>query len=175
MFEDNDKVHVIDSMLAVGGMRLIVEEINKYRDQSIQTILEKVDALIPRIRVLAIPETLDYLFKGGRLSKLEWLVGSLLNIKPIITFVDGNVKVDAKKIGLANSMKYIAGELNREADPSYHIIPSYTYKDNNLKKLIALTNKSLYRSMTEFDNLDPVIACHWGPNAFGFIYVKKEN
>lgn len=175
MFDGNEKVAVIDSLTAVGGIRILVEEINKYKDQSLDFIVDKVNALIPKIRVMAIPETLDYLLKGGRLSKKDWFLGSMLNIKPVISLPGGNVKVLAKKIGLKNAMKHIAQSLiDENCDENYPIVPSYTYTDTNLKTLISMTDKKYHKQMTEFDNLDPVIACHWGPNAFGYIYVTKE-
>ncbi|MCH5180794.1 MAG: DegV family protein [Erysipelotrichales bacterium] len=175
LFEDNKKVHVIDSLSAVGGMRILVEEINKYRNRPVDEIIKHVENFIPRIKILAIPETLNYLAKGGRLSRKEWLIGSSLHIKPVITFKDGCVKTDAKKIGLKTAMKYIANEMTRLVDTNYTIVPSYTYNDKNLRNLINMVDSSYQKSMCEFDNLDPVLACHWGPNAFGFIFVKKEN
>lgn len=175
LFENNNKVNVIDSLSAVGGIKLIVEEINRNRDKSVEEIIEKVQALIPKIKIMAIPETLTYLLKGGRLSRKEWLLGSILNIKPIISIINGNVRVLAKKIGLKNAMKYIAEELEKQkCDENYPIIASYTYKDNNLKKLIDLVDDKYKSQISEFDNLDPVIACHWGPNAFGFIFISKD-
>ncbi len=175
LFEDNKKVRVVDSRLAVGGIRILVEEINKNRDKSLDEIEEKLKNLIPRIKILAIPETLEYLMKGGRLSKTEWLLGTVLKIKPVITFKDGKVCVDAKKIGLRHSMKYIVSELDRlGVDENYPIVASYTYKDQNLKNLIEMTDKKYLPLMSQFDNLDPAIAAHWGPNAFGFIFVTKN-
>jgi len=100
MFEGNEKVAVIDSLTAVGGIKIIVNEINKYKDKPLDFIVDKVNALIPRIKVVAIPETLDYLLKGGRLSKKDWFLGSMLNIKPIISLPGGNVRVLAKKLDL---------------------------------------------------------------------------
>lgn len=175
MFKDNNKVAVIDSLTAVGGVRIIVQEINKYKKtESMEFIVNKVNQLIPRIKVLAIPETLDYLLKGGRLSKKEWLLGSILKIKPVIELSKKGVNVIAKKIGLASSMKYIVNALTEfNCDENYAIVPSFTYKDDNLKKLISLTEEKYQKQMIEFDNLDPAIACHWGPNAFGFIFVSK--
>ena len=51
-------MHLVDSRCAVGGMRLIVDEINKNRDLDVKEILENVNELIQRIRIAAIHETL---------------------------------------------------------------------------------------------------------------------
>lgn len=175
LFEGNPKVKVLDSCLAVGGMRLIVDEINKNRDKSLDEIEEIVNKFIPRIKIMAIPETLDYLFRGGRLSKVEWLIGSVLKIKPIIGFKDGKVSVLSKKIGLKNGMKYIAESLSTyECDENYDIVASYTYDKTNLDTLIQMTDEKYRPLMRIVDNLDPAIACHWGPNAFGYVFVAKK-
>ena len=173
-FEDYKNVRVIDSYSAVGGIRLIVDEINKYRDKTLDFIVEKVNNLIPRICIMAIPETLTYLMRGGRLSKTEWLLGSILIVKPVIGFEDGKVHVIAKKHGLKSGMKYICSALeNLECDPNHEIIASYTYDDSNLKKLVSMTDEKYKPQIKVYDNLDPAIACHWGPNAFGYIFVRK--
>jgi len=175
LFENNAKVRVVDSLSAVGGLRLIVEEINRNRDLPEDEIIEKVNALIPKIRVIAIPETLDYLLKGGRLSKKEWLFGSILNLKPLITITDGVVKVASKKIGLRSAMRECADTLIKQnCDTSYPIIASYTYDDSNLHKLTDMVSDEYKSAVSVKDNLCPVIACHWGPNAFGFIFVSKN-
>ncbi|MGN0812156.1 MAG: DegV family protein [Candidatus Coproplasma sp.] len=174
LFKDNDKVTVIDSLSAVGGVKLIVKEINKYRDKPTEFIVKKVKRLIPKIRIFAIPQTLDYLLRGGRLSRKQWAIGSVLQVKPVITVTNGNVEVFAKKIGLKNAMKFIAAKTAELADCNYEIIPSYTYDDNNLKQLITMTDKKVCGAMGVPDNVDPVIACHWGPYAFGYVFIEKE-
>ena len=63
LFQDEPKVHIVDSETACGGMKILVREINKYRDENIEVVLEKIRNLIPRIRVYAVPETLSYLHK----------------------------------------------------------------------------------------------------------------
>ena len=172
LFKDNEKVRVIDSKTAVGGIKIIVKEINKYRDQSLDFIVNKINELIPRIRVYAVPETLNYLHKGGRLNTLGYIVGSLFNLKPIIE-LRHIVSVASKQIGIVRAMRYII-DLLVNCDINFPIVPSYTYKDDNLDKLINMADDKYKNVMIEKDNIDPAIAAHWGPNAFGFIFVSKK-
>lgn len=175
LFAENPKVRVIDSRMAVGGMRFLVEEAMKYKEEALDFVEEKVKALIPRIRIMAIPETLDYLLRGGRLSKTSWMLGSLLSIRPVIGFTDGKVDVIVKKRGLKQGMKYIVDALTElNCDKEYGIIASYTYNRDNLDELVTMAGPEWKNSMRVYDNLDPAIACHWGPNAFGFIFVQGE-
>lgn len=171
LFEDNPKVHVIDSRTAVGGMKILVREANKYLHEAIDFVKEKIHALIPRIKVLAVPETLDYLHKGGRLSSAGWAVGTLLRIKPIIE-LKHTVQVANKSIGLKSAMRFILSALDK-CDTSHPIVPSYTYSTENLDEMISKTKPEYQAVMVEKDNIDPAIAAHWGPNAFGYIFVEK--
>ena len=175
LFEDNKNVLVVDSMCAVGGIRLIVDFLNKNKDKSLEEIPSLLDSFIPRIHVMAIPETLSYLLKGGRLSKAEWLLGSILQIKPTIGFKDGKVRVLAKNRGLKKAMKDVVAQLDElKCDPEYDIIASYTYDKKNVLDLIDMTDEKYKSQIRVFDNLDPAVACHWGPNAFGFIFVSEK-
>lgn len=175
MFAEYSNVRVIDSLSAVGGVKIIVKEINKMKDKSLDEIVETINKLAKRIRIFAIPETLNYLLRGGRLSKKEWLLGTMLNIKPIITLKDGFVKVASKAIGIKKAMKAVVEALKKhKCDKNYPIVPSYTYNKGNLDGLVAMTDEEFKSQMIEYDNLDPVIASHWGPNAFGYIFVGEE-
>ncbi len=175
LFSGNSRVRVIDTKTAVGGIRILVGEALKHKDEPLDEIARAISELIPRIRVIAIPETLEYLHRGGRLSRAAFTVGSVLHLKPLITLdsSDGQVKVLAKALGIRRSMETLVGHLS-SADTSYPIVPSYTYDRSNIERLVSMTDESLRAAMTEYDDLDFAIACHWGPSAFGFIFVAKE-
>lgn len=85
LFADEPRVRVIDTKTAVGGVRILVMEAQKYLNESLDFVAEKIVTLIPRIKIVAIPDTLDYLQRGGRLSKAAWVFGSILQLKPFIT------------------------------------------------------------------------------------------
>ncbi len=175
LFSDNEKVHLIDSRCAVGGMRLIVDEINKNRDLEVKEILAKVDDLIPRIRIAAIPETLEYLHKGGRLSTKEYILGTAIHLKPLIGFENGKVKMVGKAIGLRRAMKALNDLVDKDGvDTDYQIVASMTNSKENLENLIRGLNLKYKELIKNYDDLDHAIAAHWGPNAFGYIYVKAK-
>ena len=171
-FEDNNDVYVIDSLSAVGGIRILINEIKKHLNKGIHFILDKVEKLKHKIRILAVPETLDYLHKGGRLSAMGYFVGSLLRIKPLITFENGKVKVYSKEHGMKASMRKISEEL-KNCDENYEIVASYTHNRENLDVLVSKIDEKYKKLIEVYDDLDLAIASHWGPNAFGFIYVEE--
>ena len=175
LFAEYEKVEVFDSKLAVGGIRFLVEEANRYQNETMETVIDKLNQLLPRIVIAAIPETLDYLLAGGRLSKSSWMMGKLLSIVPIITFIDGRVEVLAKKRGIKQGKKALVELIQTdEADKSYGLIASYTYNKGNIEDVIQMLPQEYKEAVTVYDDLCHSIACHWGPNAYGFIYVKNN-
>ena len=175
MFQDEEKVHVIDCKSVVGGIKIIVEEINRHRDKPIEVVLQKIQDILPKIRIVAIPDTLEYLYRGGRLSKVAYLAGNAMQLKPFIAIdnEDGGVKMINKVLGRKKALKMLANFLvTEDCDINYPIIPSYTYDETNLDELIAVTDDKYKEAMIEYDNLDPAIACHLGAGAFGYIFVS---
>ena len=123
---------------------------------------------VTRVALIGINESTSHLIA-------ELKERSFLKIKPIIGFKNGKVSVIAKKIGIKNGMKYICEQLKElECDENYDIIASYTYNKKNLDTLIEMADEKYRPLMKVVDNLDPAIACHWGPGAFGFIFVAKK-
>lgn len=175
LFEENKKVLVLDSKCAVGGIRLIVDFLNKNKDIPFNQIEKRVEEFIPKIQIMAIPETLRNLLRGGRLSKAEWLLGSILQIKPTIGFKDGKVRVLSKNRGIKKAMKEVVSMLEElDCDTSYDIIASYTFNKVNVDELVSMTPDKYKEAIRVYDNLDPAIAVHWGPNAFGYVFVSKK-
>lgn len=172
VFGGEKRVRVVDSQTAVGGVKILVKEANKYLDNDLDFVVEKLNQLIPKIKVLAVPETLEYLYKSGRLSRAGYVVGSLLKIKPIIE-LKGTVKVVDKALGAKIAMKRILSALCN-CDLNYPIVPSYTKNADRLDELILRTDEKYVSVMIDKDDLDHAIACHWGEGAFGYIFVEKR-
>lgn len=177
LFDGNEHIKIYDTKGAVGLNRILIKcVVNEYRDKvSLDELTKKMDELLPRIMLAAIPESLEYLHRGGRMAKSEFVVGSLLKIKPVLTLVNGKVKVLAKKIGLKLAKKYLAELINEDADEAYPIVPTYVYDESNINEVLEKVRPELQKNMTEKDNVNPSLACHWGPNCFGFMYVSKKH
>ncbi len=173
LFDEYENVEVFDSKLAVGGIRFLVDEALKYQNESMEFVVEKLNQLVPRIVIAAMPETLDYLLAGGRLSKSSWMMGKLLSIIPIISFINGRVEVLLKKRGIKQCMRTVVDMIQTDhADKEYGIIAAYTYNKGNVDNMIQMLPEDYKNAISVYDDLCSSIACHWGPNAFGFIYVK---
>ncbi len=93
MIEKKCPIEVVDSQSVTMGLGLIsiaAATVAK-AGGSLQQVLEEAKQAIPNIRLLGLLDTLKYLLLGGRIGKAKALVGSILNVKPMITLKDGEV------------------------------------------------------------------------------------
>jgi len=172
---DYDQIYIVDTLSATRGAQILVEYAHKLRDEGhdAATIAEKVDNLKSRIKILAVVDTLEYLYKGGRLNRATAAVGELANLIPIITVKDGKMAVSGKCIGrnkaLATLTKMIT-ECGIDTDfPAYSI---YAYGEENTEKLEEkLTAAGIH--VTKRLQIGSTIGCHIGPGAYGLIFVTK--
>ena len=89
------KVHVVDSRNIAIGLAILTEYSLRLVDEgkSAAEIVELLHQQRERVRLMAVVDTLEYLQRGGRLSKTAAIAGGILSIKPIIALVDGEIKV----------------------------------------------------------------------------------
>ena len=103
--EFEGKVKVVDSLNAAIGERLLCQLALKLVEDglSFDEIVEQLEIMKHKINLIAIVDTLEYLKKGGRISKTIAFAGELLAIKPVISVVEGEVKVIGKARGSKNA------------------------------------------------------------------------
>jgi DegV family protein with EDD domain len=102
-----DGVELVDSELATCGVALLVHRLLALMDTGVPE--EEFKAYIERFLknkiMLFIPTTLDQLAKGGRIGRASHLMGTLLNIKPVLSIKDGVVDVHKKVRGLGQALE----------------------------------------------------------------------
>ncbi len=134
-------------------------------------IIKAMEELRPKLRIYACLDTLENLRKGGRLSGLTAVVGSMLKIKPVITFgLDGAVEMLSKQFGMNKGLGYISSLVNADKiDYTKPVYLIYTQNDKNAELLLAKTGIK----HTEKCNICPVIGTHIGPDAAGIVFALK--
>ena len=176
---DYDGVYLIDSRSATVGERLLLLQAVKLRDEgrSAAEIVSELEALKGRICIWASLDTLEYLCKGGRLSRTAAGIGSLANMKPIITLLpDGTVSVFKKCIGQKRSMDQIIQLMeSKRPDPAYPVFGLYTYDRSNCDALLArMEEHGQCRPVEDCLNIGPSIGSHVGIGAYGVAYIAAE-
>ena len=177
MTEDLD-VALVDSLSATVGERLLVQEACRMRDaggKTAQEIAEALRLLVPRVRIFACLDTLEYLARGGRIPKAVADVGMLVKLKPLVTVSpDGLVAMAGKAIGRHRAGDAIMKLMERHPiDPRYPLIPLYTGGRENCIAFLRQTAQAGYAcSIEEAVSIGPTIGSHVGPGAFGVAYIS---
>jgi hypothetical protein len=176
MMEEYENVRVIDTLTTICGLRFLVNEALKLEVDNLDELEIKLCNLQKRIRIIAGIDTLEYLYKGGRLTKTASLVGNVIGLKPLISVIDGKVVVLAKRRGRKHAMQYVLDKFQTSnIDYNYPVYGIYSMNKMNYQELYnALTDEKLRRAVQNYENIAPVIGCHVGPGAYGFVFIDKE-
>ena len=174
--EFDGKVFVVDSRSAAIGAGLLVEWALKLAEEGKngQEILEALIEKRKEIRLFAMVDTLEYLKKGGRLSSTVAFVGGVLNLKPIITLEEGEIKVAGKARGQKaafSTLTKICQEAGVNTEEPYML--GYTgISDENLTKYMA-ENSDLWPADSEKTIIGATIGTHAGPGAVAMAFFAK--
>ena len=167
------KVHVVDSRNIAIGSAILVEYALRLVDEgkSVAEIVELLNQQRDRVRLMAVVDTLEYLQRGGRLSKTAAIAGGILSIKPIIALEDGEIKVLAKGRGVKQAVSLLNQEIAKAG------------RDETLPALLGYTGTSaeqLHKYRQENEDLWPhevpesvvcgVVGTHAGPGAIAVAF-----
>jgi DegV family protein with EDD domain len=142
---------------------------------SLQAVAEKVKNMIPVTRMIQTADTLKYLYMGGRIGKARQLVGTLLNIKPLISMEDGEIV--ALGIARSRSQAYQAMvDKVEEAVGKSKIKVAYVHAGarQEMEKLSKLVENRLSAVESFVAELSPALAVHTGPGTAGLCYTPAE-
>ncbi|MCF0106870.1 MAG: DegV family protein [Holdemanella sp.] len=169
---DYDKIALFDTQSGTIGEKLFVYKAVELRKQgaSIEKIIEELNKMVPKVKMYAVMDTLEYLAKSGRIPKSIASIGNVAKVKPIVTVKDGTIElakmIRSKRKGLLELQNIIKASA---IDQSQKIIPIYSADVSNCLELI----QSIGKNMASPQELGIIIGTHIGPNIYGFAYVEK--
>lgn len=127
---------------------------------------------IGRTRFLFTPMTLEYLRRGGRIGNASALLGSLLQIKPILTVVDGKTDTFAKVRSLAKAWDTVVGAFERDIADKGGLDEVYVHHidDPEAGRRFADRIAEAASRPVEIVPIGPAIGTHVGPGTVGVVY-----
>ncbi len=168
----------VDTLAATGGIGILVEQAieNKRKGMDIRRNYEAVRALVPKLRHFFMVQDLMYLKRGGRVGAATAIVGSALNIKPILE-IDENgklVTIDKKrgnKAAMTALFTYFKDNYNPELGNTIYICDADTPElaEALVEKVKAEAPDAVVRRMM----LSPIIGAHTGPGMLSMILLGK--
>ena len=169
------KVFVVDSMTATIGERLLLQYGMQLAAEGLDaaTVAAKLDEVKDKVRIFARLDTLEYLKKGGRISAATAVVGTMLNIKPIIAVQNGVVESVAKARGPKAADKQLRDLVAKSGgiDFSKPMCAAFSgVEDDNLKAFLAESTEMLCGTQAPIASVGCVIGAHVGPGAVAVGY-----
>lgn len=142
----------------------------------VSEVAEAARATIPRTRFLFVPHSLDYLRKGGRIGGASALLGTLLQIRPILTVSDGKTdvfaKVRTKKRALEAITAAVVADAERAGGPE-ELVVHHIDDEAEGRQLVALLEEATGRKVPMLP-IGAVIGVHVGPGTVGAVYRTAE-
>jgi DegV family protein with EDD domain len=172
------KVRVIDSLNLSTGVGLLTLRAAELRDRgnSSEQIEKELQASVPKVRTSFVIDTMDYLYKGGRCTALQAIVGSVLKIHPIIDVrPDGTLGVKEKARGtLQKGYQRILDDFEShlpELDRRRVFVTHTCNNENDVQFLVSEVTRIATPENIRVTKAGSVISSHCGPNSFGVLYL----
>ena len=169
-------VHVVDSRnIALGSAILTEYALGLVEEgRSAEEIVSLLEAARERIRLMAVVDTLEYLQRGGRLSKTAAIAGGLLSIKPVIALVDGEIKVIAKGRGNKQANAMMNQQVRAAGiDTAMPMMLGYTGTSEKQLECYCSESGDLWPEGTPRSVVCGVVGTHAGPGAVALAFFAK--
>ena len=175
------KVFVVDSQTVTIGEGILAELALSLAESgmSASDIAERLCRERENIEIIALLDTLEYLKRGGRISKTAAIAGGLLSIKPVISVFDGEINVLGKARGSkqGNNLLVQQIESNGGIDFSKPLMLGYTgFSQARLQEYIDDSTALWKNGVSElrFAQIGSTVGTHAGPGAIAAAFFKKS-
>lgn len=178
--EDYPNIYVVDSQSVAIGTGVLAQYAVELAQQGMgaEEIAQELTQQREKVCVVALLDTLEYLKKGGRISKTVAFAGGVLNIKPVVTVQDGAVALIGKARGSRNGNNLLVEKIREAGGVDFErpVLLGYTGLSSALLEKYVDDSKALWAD--HVDKLDGCLLCsvigtHVGPGAVAVAFFRK--
>ena len=177
---DYENIYVVDSSSVTIGGAILTELALQLLDQGLDAreIAGRLEEAKGKIRLVALLDTLEYLKKGGRISKTVAFAGAVLNIKPVVSVIDGEIQMLGKARGSKMGNNLLVQEIEKAGgvDFSRPVLLGYTGLSDALLLKYIEDSRRLWEGGLEqvrYTTVGSVIGTHAGPGAIAVAFFTK--
>jgi DegV family protein with EDD domain len=164
------RVEVIDSETVTMPMAFLCKVAAESR--SLDEAAAAVNERVPKARVLALLDTLRYLEMGGRLSKASAMIGTMLDLKPLLLVKDREIKpverVRTRARAIPRMVEFFRGDL-----PVEYVAVVHAQAPDEAGEIATKLRAELPGQEVTVGPIGCVLGTHTGPRALGVVYLKK--
>jgi len=167
-------IEVIDSETLTMGLGIITIAAAKVANAGggVQEVVDEVKKMIPRMHLLFTLDTLKYLALGGRIGKAKALLGSVLNVKPILAIKDGEVvpagQVRSRSKGIDRLVDFVQSAANIQ-----DLAIIYNTTPDEAQTLAERIAPMFAKEKIMIARLGPLLGVHAGPGAVAIAFAEK--
>ena len=177
---DYENIYVVDSTTMAIGAGILAELALRLADSGMDAaaIAAKLEEEKKNIRLVALLDTLEYLKRGGRISKTVAFAGGLLNIKPVAAVLDGQIQILGKARGSKQGNNLLVAQIQEAGGVDFDkpLLLGYTGLSDALLQKYVQDSTQLWQGHTGQLNaacIGSVIGTHAGPGAVAVAFFKK--
>ena len=177
-----DRIYVVDSKNATIGSGILVELAVRLAEtgMSAKKIAEKLEEERNKVCLMGIVDTLEYLKRGGRISKAAAMAGDMLGIKPVLRIQDGEIVVLGKARGSKKSNNLLVTEIEKAGGVDFDkpVMLAYSGLSDILLQKYVEDSRSLWEGHTDElkqSCIGSVIGTHLGPGAVAVAFFSKNS
>jgi DegV family protein with EDD domain len=166
------KVNVIDSKTVTMPLAFLCRVAAECA--TLEDATAAVEARVPKCRVLALLDTLKYIEMGGRVSRAQAMIGTMLDLKPLLlvtpdsTEVKSVDRVRTRSRAVPRMVEYFRADM-----PVEHVAVMHAQAPDEAETIAADLRKTLPGLEIPIGPIGCVLATHTGPKALGLVYIKK--
>ena len=172
----SDHLHLIDCENGAMGQTLLIQTAVSMRDEgkSATEIADTIRNLLPKTMTYIVVDSLEYLKRGGRISKSAALIGGLMKLHPVLQVVaDGAKPVDKVK-GKKSANAWLINKLQEApADTNYKLVIGHSNAPERAESLKEQLREAGVTNEIFITCIGPVVGTHIGPNCLGIGYIEK--
>lgn len=176
---ENDDIEIIDSQGVTLGYGLLVIEAARMAKAGYhkEEILDRIEYMKEKIEYKFVVDTLDNLYKGGRLSAASAMMGKILNVKPILRMDEGKLVLEDKVRGRKRAIKWIIDWIkNKKIDLSNQTIGvNHSNDEAYALELIEEIRKEFSVKEIILSQTGSVVGTHAGPGAVAIYFLRESN
>jgi len=166
MLEKGCPIEVVDSQILTMSLGLISIAAAKVANAggSMQEVVDEVKKIIPNTHLLGLLDTLKYVALGGRIGKAKALLGSVLNVKPVLTLKDGEVvpagQVRSRSKGIDRLFDFVQSASNIQ-----DLAVVYNTTPDEAQALVERLGSIFTKEKIRLATVGPMLGVHMGPGA----------
>ncbi|MDI9504004.1 MAG: DegV family protein [Bacillota bacterium] len=180
MYKGPLDIRIVDSLNLSTGSGLIAIFGSDYAktDHNLDEVVAYMESLVPRVRTQFIVESLDIIYRGGRISSAKYLLGKIFNAHPFIQVINGKLEVTATPKGkLMRALNHQYSVFKKDFKKGIlndHVFITHAVAEESVRYYCKKMKDKLPHGALKVTETGSVISAHCGPGTIGITYIVKS-